>query len=227
MEQTFDINSGLYITFYSKDFVLSACWNSLTIALSFVGNHLLNNSSFSRNASQSPSTIFDDSINAEIEFIDPAILAVGKGRLPGGLNSLGLDMRPTYPTQMSNYENEARLQLLMQRSLSQQQNPRYVGKGDSFSSHPDNYGLPSRILEQALANNGSLYSPFGLPQSRNQLVSSGNWDGWNEVQSGNGSTGAEFLRSERLGVNKYFTGYQDSKYRTSGSGDLYNQQYGI
>ncbi|KAL8146207.1 hypothetical protein AgCh_004086 [Apium graveolens] len=199
MEQTFDINSG---------------------------NHVLNNSSFSRNPIQSPST-FNDSINAEIEFIDPAIMAVGKGRLPGGLNSPGVDTRSTYPTQMSNYENEARLQLLMQRSLSQQQNPRYVEMEDSFSSHPDNYGWPPRMLEQALANNGSQYSPFGLPQSRNQLVSSGNWDGWNEVQSRNGLAAAEFLRSERLGVNKYFTGYQDSKYRISSSGDLYNQQYGI
>ncbi|KAK1398496.1 CCR4-NOT transcription complex subunit 4 [Heracleum sosnowskyi] len=195
-EQSFDINSGF---------------------------HSLNNSSFLRNASQTPSTIFNDSINAEIEFFDPAILAVGKGRFPGGLNSPGLDFRSTYPTQTTNYENEARLQLLMQRSSSQQQNPRYVEMGNSFSSHPDNYGLPPRILEQALANNGSQYSQFGLSQSRNQ----GNWDGWNEVQSGNGSTAAEFLRSERLGVNKYFTGYQDSKYRISSSGDFYNQQYGI
>lgn len=180
-----------------------------------------------RNASQSPSTIYNNSTNADIEFIDPAILAVGKGRLPGGLNSPGLDMRSAYPTHMSNYENEARLQLLMQRSLSPQHNLRYVERGDSFSSHPDNYGLPPRNLEQALANNGSQYSQFGLPQSRNQLVPSGNWDGWNEVQSGNGSTVAEFLRSERLGVNKYFTGYQDSKYRISSPGDLYNQTYGI
>ena len=136
-------------------------------------------------------------------------------------------MRSTYPTQMSNYENEARLQLMMQRSVSPQQNPRYVEMGNSFSSYPDNYGMPPTIFEQALANNGSQYSQFGLSQSRNQLVSSGSWDGWKEVQSGNGSTAAEFLRSERLGGNKYFSGRQDSKYRISSSGDLYNQTYGI
>nr|XP_017252599.1 PREDICTED: uncharacterized protein LOC108223059 isoform X1 [Daucus carota subsp. sativus] len=200
MEQTFDVNSG---------------------------NHLLNNSSYLRNASQSPSRMYNDSTNSDIEFIDPAILAVGKGRLPNGFNNPSLDMRSTYPTQMSNYENEARLQLMMQRSVSPQQNPRYVEMGNSFSSYPDNYGMPPTIFEQALANNGSQYSQFGLSQSRNQLVSSGSWDGWKEVQSGNGSTAAEFLRSERLGGNQYFSGRQDSKYRISSSGDLYNQTYGI
>ena len=188
---------------------------------------MLNNSSYLRNASQSPSRMYNDSTNSDIEFIDPAILAVGKGRLPNGFNNPSLDMRSTYPTQMSNYENEARLQLMMQRSVSPQQNPRYVEMGNSFSSYPDNYGMPPTIFEQALANNGSQYSQFGLSQSRNQLVSSGSWDGWKEVLSGNGSNAAEFLRSERLGGNKYFSGRQDSKYRISSSGDLYNQTYGI
>ena len=53
-----------------------------------------------------------DSTNADIEFIDPAILAVGKGRFPGGLSGPGLDMRSSYPTQMPNYESESRLQIL-------------------------------------------------------------------------------------------------------------------
>ncbi|KAL1818939.1 hypothetical protein ACET3Z_013808 [Daucus carota] len=191
------------------------------------GNNLPDNLSFMRNTNQSLSTMHFDSTNADIEFIDPAILAVGKGRFPGGLSGPGLDMRSSYPTQMPNYESESRLQLMMQRSLSSPQNSRYLDIGDSFSSRLDNHGTSPRILEQALGNNGSQYSQFGLTQSRNQLISSGNWDGWSGVKGGNDSSMAEFLRSERLGINKYFTGYEDSKYRMPNSGDLYNQQYGI
>lgn len=187
---------------------------------------MLDYSSFTRNPNQSLSTMHIDSTNADIEFIDPAILAVGKGRYPGELSSPGLDTRSSYPTQMSNYE-ESRFQVMMQRTLSSQQNSRYFDMGDRLSSRPDNYGMSLRISGQALANNGSQYSQFGLPESRNQLISSGNWDGWSEVKGGNDSSMAEFLKSERSGINKYFTGYEDSKYRMPNSGDLYNQPYGI
>ncbi|XP_074349155.1 uncharacterized protein LOC141688908 isoform X2 [Apium graveolens] len=188
VEQTFDTNSG-------KD--------------------VLDNSSFMRNTNQSLSTMHFDSGNADIEFIDPAILAVGKGRFPGGLSGRGLDLGSSYPTRTSNYENESRLQLMMQRSLPSRQNSRYLDMGDGFSPHRDNYAMPTRVSEQSLANNGSQYSQFGLLQSRNQLISSGNWDGWSEVKGGN------------VGINKYYTGYEDSKYRLPSSGSLYNHSFGI
>ncbi|KAK1373637.1 RNA recognition motif-containing protein [Heracleum sosnowskyi] len=191
------------------------------------GKNFLDNSSFMGNTNQSLSTMHFDSTNADIEFLDPAILAVGKGRFPGGLSDPGLDMRSSYPTQMSNYENESRLQLMMQKSSSSRQNSRYLDMGDNFSSHPDNYGMPTWISERDLANNGSQSSQFALPQSRNQPISNGSWDGWSEVKGGNDSRMTEYLRSERLGINKYFTGYEDSKYRMPNSGDLYNQTYGI
>lgn len=165
-----------------------------------------------------PSVNFDTT--GDIEFMDPAILAVGKGRFPGGPNSPGLDMRSNFAPQLNNFENEARLQLMMQRSLSQHQNQRYTEMGDVFSPHTDSssYGLPSRMMEQMLTqNNISPYSQFNLPHSRNGLMSNGHWDGWNEVQS----------RNERPGFNKYYNGYEDSKFRMPGSGDLYNRTYGI
>ncbi|KAI9073562.1 hypothetical protein K1719_044466 [Acacia pycnantha] len=56
-----------------------------------------------------------------MEFNDPAILAVGKGRFEGSLNSTG-DMKSHFVQQFNHFENEAGLQLLMPQSLSQQQN---------------------------------------------------------------------------------------------------------
>ncbi|XWS74234.1 hypothetical protein CRYUN_Cryun02cG0198100 [Craigia yunnanensis] len=186
------------------------------------GNHLMDSSSLLRNSYQAPAS---GGIGGpgDIEFMDPAILAVGKGRLQGGLNNSGIDMRSNFPTQLGPYENEARFQLLMQRSLSPHQNQRY-DVGDSFSSFNDSYGISSRLMDQSQVNNMSPYAQLSLQQSRNSHMSNGHWDGWNEVQGGNGLGVAELLRNERLGFNKFYSGYEDSKYRM---GDLYNRTFGM
>lgn len=194
----------------------------------FAGNSFLDNSSFSRKPYQAPPVMNIGTTSADIEFLDPAILEVGKGRrLPGGLNSPGVDARSTFPQQMSTYDNDARIQLLMQRSLSPHQNQRYVEMGNNFSSHRDGYGLPPRIVDQTVNNNLSQFSQFNLPQSRSQLMSNGNWDGWGEVPRGNDLSMSDLLRSERLEINRLFGGYEDSKFRMPSPGDLYNQTYGI
>ncbi|XVF20181.1 hypothetical protein REPUB_Repub11eG0175900 [Reevesia pubescens] len=189
------------------------------------GNHLVDSSSLLRNSYQAPAS---GGIGGpgDIEFMDPAILAVGKGRLQGGLNNSGLDIRSNFQPQLGAYENEARFQLLMQRSLSPQQNLRY-GVGDSFSSLNDSYGISSRLMGQSQVNNMSPYAQLSLQQSRNSHMSNGHWDGWNEVQGGNGLGVAELLRNERLGFNKFYSGYEDSKYRMPTSGDLYNRTFGM
>ncbi|KAK3008289.1 hypothetical protein RJ639_003049 [Escallonia herrerae] len=189
------------------------------------GNHSLDSASFLRKPYQEPSAV-NISSPGDIEFMDPAILAVGKGRLPGGLNSPGLDMRSNFPTQLSTYENEARLQL-MQRSFSTHQNQRYPEMGDSFSPRTVAYGLPSRIMDQTMANNMSAFPPRNIQQSRNMVMSNGHWDSWNEVQSGHDLSMAELLRNERLGSNKYYTGYEDLKFRMPSSADFYNRSYGM
>ncbi|GFZ20540.1 RNA binding (RRM/RBD/RNP motifs) family protein [Actinidia rufa] len=186
------------------------------------GNSSLDASSSMRNLYQAPPTENVGSAG-DIEFMDPAILAVGKGRLPVGLNNAaGVDMRSNFSSQLSAFENEARLQLLMQRSLSPLQNHRLTDLGDGIALFNDAYRIPSRIMEQTM--NG--YSPPSQ-QSRTSLVSNGQWDGWNEVQSGNGLGMVELLRTERLGYNKLYSGYEDSKYRMPSSGNLYNRTYGI
>ncbi|GMI88924.1 hypothetical protein like AT3G45630 [Hibiscus trionum] len=190
------------------------------------GKHLIDSSSLLRNSYQAPQS---GGIGGpgDIEFIDPAILAVGKGRIQGGLNNPGLDMRTNFVQQLGPYENEARIQLLMQRSLSPHQNLRY-DVGDSFSSLNDSYGISSRLMGQSQVNNMSPFARLNLQQSRNtRNMSNGHWDGWNEVQGGNGLGVAELLRHERLGFNEFYSGYEDSKYRMPTSGDLYNRTFGM
>ncbi|XP_062171346.1 uncharacterized protein LOC133877121 isoform X2 [Alnus glutinosa] len=191
------------------------------------GSHLLDTSSLLRNSYQALPT--GNVGNAgEIEFMDPAILAVGKGRLQGGLNNPGLDVRSNFPPQLSPFENDARLQLLMQRSLSPQQNMRFADIGDNFSHRSDSYGLSSRLVDQSQVSNLSPFAAqLSLQQSRNALMSNGHWDSWNEVQGGNSLGMAELLRNDRLGYNKFYTGYEDSKYRMPSSGDLYNRTFGM
>ncbi|KAL2487533.1 RNA binding (RRM/RBD/RNP motif) family protein [Forsythia ovata] len=199
------------------------------------GNYMPDASSLPRNQYQAPPS--GDSIsNGEIEFMDPAILAVGKGMLPGSLNSSSLDTRLGYSPQFSTLE-ELRFQPLLQRSVPTHQNQRfadpthqnqrYADLGDSFSPLADAYGVTSRVMELTLSNNLSPFSQFTLPQPRNAMTSNGQWDGWNPVQGENNLGMAEILRNERLGFTKFYGGYEDSKIRMPNSGNLYNGAYGI
>ncbi|XP_071741785.1 uncharacterized protein [Rutidosis leptorrhynchoides] len=196
---------------------------------SLSGNHMIDTSSLLRKVHQAPGPVYNGGIS-ELEFMDPAILAVG-GRLPGGVTSPGLDMRSNFPSQLPSFETDNnRLRLLLQRSFTQQ-NHRFSDLGDnlSFSPRTDSFGLPSRIVEP---NNRS--SPYQHHHQGNlgnfqqpRMSSNGHWDGWNEMQSGNEIAMAELLRNERLGFNKFYSGYEDTKFRVPGSGDLYNRTFGI
>ena len=186
---------------------------------------MLDHSSFLRNSYQTPPT-GNIGGTGDIEFMDPAILAVGKGRFQGALNSQ-LDMRSNLMPQLYYFENEVRLQLLMQRSLSPpQQNLRFPDIGNTFSQLGDSYGISSR-LDQSQVSNLAPFPQMSLQQSTNSVLSNGQWDGWNEVQSGNSLGVAELLRNERFGFNKFYSGYDDSKYRMPNSGDLYNRTFGM
>ncbi|KAM7279999.1 hypothetical protein ACFE04_007133 [Oxalis oulophora] len=202
-------------------------------AFDSAGNHLFDNYSLSRNSYQLPPTGNINSPTGDIEFMDPAILAVGKGRLhQGGINNnTFFDTRSNFPSQLNTFENEARLQLLMQqRSPSSHQGlGRISDYGENFSSHNDSYGIGMRMMDQSQASN---HSPFITSQqpSRNPVMSNGHWDSWNsnEVQSGNNLGGVvDILRNDRLGYNKFYSGYEDTKFRMPNSGDSYNRTFGI
>ncbi|KAL6979279.1 RING-type E3 ubiquitin transferase [Sarracenia purpurea var. burkii] len=195
---------------------------------SMSGIHFLDPSSL-RNPNQAPTGNIGSV--GDIEFWDPAILAVGKGRPPAGLNNTlgsGLEMRSNFPPQLSSFENESRLQFLMQRSLPPLQNQRFVDTGSGFSLPSDTYRIPSRILEQQLhSGNISPFSQLSLQHSGTAPMLNGQWDSWNEVQSGNDVGMAEVLRTEILGLDNLYTGREDSKFRMPSSSDLYNRRYGI
>ncbi|KAK6142066.1 hypothetical protein DH2020_013852 [Rehmannia glutinosa] len=185
------------------------------------GNHMIDASSFLRNQYQPPSSSNNNFSNGEIEFMDPAILAVGRG-----INNPGLDMRSNFPPQLSTYE-DPRFQSFLQRSLPPHENQRYTNFGDSFSTPGDAYGIPSRIMDQTLSNSLSPFSKFSLPQSRNGITSNRQWDALGEAQSGNSLGMAEMRRTEQLGFNKFYGSYEDSKIRRPSSDNLYNGTYGI
>jgi len=182
----------------------------------FAGNHLLESSSLLRNPYQaSPG----GNINAasDIELMDPAILAVGKGRLPSGVNNSGMDMRPNIHVQAPLFENDSRLQLLMQRSLSHRQSLRCTKVGDNFCSGSDDYGFTSQQhMEESQQSNLSLFTPFSLHQTRNMVATNGHWNAWSEIQTGNDLRVAELLRNDRLRFNKF---------GMTSSGDLYNKSF--
>uniref|UniRef100_A0A0A9DXP2 RNA binding protein n=1 Tax=Arundo donax TaxID=35708 RepID=A0A0A9DXP2_ARUDO len=111
---------------------------------------------------------------SDLEFIDPAILAVGKGRMPGiGDARLEMKSAPAFPVQLQTSNNDPRIQLLMQ----QNQNARFADHiQDAFNPMNDNY-LASRLLAQ---NDGSLspYAQMAPQQARN---SAHKWSlGWVE-----------------------------------------------
>ncbi|KAI3819765.1 hypothetical protein L1987_13614 [Smallanthus sonchifolius] len=175
------------------------------------GNHMFDSSSLLRKVNQAPAGVYNNGSIGELEFMDPAILAVGGRVPPGGLTSPWLDMRSNF----SCLDNDNRLRLLVQRSFTQQNHRFNEPGGDSYT----------RIMEH---NDRSAYQHVGNFQ-HSRMSSNGHWgDGWNEVQNGNDISMAELLRNERLGgFNKYYSGYDDTKFRVLSSGDMYNRTFGI
>ncbi|KAJ8768847.1 hypothetical protein K2173_023751 [Erythroxylum novogranatense] len=144
------------------------------------GNHLLDSSSFPRNSYQAPPT-GNIGGSTDIEFMDPAILAVGKGRLHGGHNNPGLDMRLNFPQPMNTFENEARL--LMQRSLPQHQNlslpqsRNWITSNGHWDSWNEFQGGNNVAMAEFLRNERLGFNKFyaaGYEDSKIRMPSSGN-----------------------------------------------------
>jgi hypothetical protein len=55
---------------------------------------------------------------SDIEFVDPGVLVVGKGLIPG-IGDSGLEMKntPAFPAQLQMTNNDQRIQLLMQQNM--------------------------------------------------------------------------------------------------------------
>ncbi|TVU11185.1 hypothetical protein EJB05_44754 [Eragrostis curvula] len=151
---------------------------------------------------------------SDIEFVDPAILAVGKGRMPG-IGDSGLEMKNTsaFPAQLQTSNKDQRIQLLMQQNVQSHQNTHIR---DPFNSMSDNY-LASRLLAQ---NHGSL-SPYGQmppPQPRSAHLTNGHWDGWSELRQGSNAPISDMSRIYPSEANNL---------HMMGSNDLYHRAFGM
>ncbi|ESQ42329.1 hypothetical protein EUTSA_v10012567mg [Eutrema salsugineum] len=194
------------------------------------GTRFLDSASLLRNAYQVPPPVGNPSGVSDIEFADPAILAVGRGMINADLDK----KRSGFSSQMNSFENEIGLRMLRQQSLSasqQQVNGFHNDVRNLSPSLSDPYGFSSRLMDHQ--TQGSSISPFSqLPRqqpSANSVLSNGHWDKWNEGQSVNSLGMAELLRNERLGFNGsiYNNGYEEPKFRIPSPGDVYNRTYGM
>lgn len=155
---------------------------------------------------------------SDIEFVDPAILAVGKGRMPG-ISDSGLEMKTshTFPSQLQT-SNDPRFQLLMQQNMPSHQNVGFAEHvQDAFNPMNDNY-LASRLIPQ---NHGSLssYTQMSLQQPRSSHLTNGHWDGWGDLRQGNNVSMPDMSRM------LYPT--EANNFHMLGSNDLYNRAFGL
>lgn len=189
---------------------------------------MLDSASLFRNTYHLPPSSGNLNAAADIEFIDPAILAVGRGRLHNGMETADYDMRSAFSSQLNSFENDARLQLLAQRSMAAQQvngfhDPRNVNNFSSSLS--DSYGISSRLMDQTQGTSLSPFTQLPRQASPNPLLN-GHWDKWNETQSGNTLGITQLLRNERMGFNdNVYSRFEEPKFQRPGPGDQYNRTY--
>lgn len=173
---------------------------------------------------QAPSTGNIGGSFGDVEFIDPAILAVVKGTPPLSMSNTCFDLAPTFPAQINAPDHDSRLRLLMQQSFSTHQNYGFSDHMvDRFSPLNDLY-TPSALGERTQGNSLSHLAHMSFPQSKNSQQSTSQWDGWSEVQTGNDLVLSEILRNERLGFGKYFPSHEELKFHMPSS-DVYNRAF--
>ncbi|PUZ52311.1 hypothetical protein GQ55_6G260100 [Panicum hallii var. hallii] len=154
----------------------------------------------------------------DIEFNDPAILAVGKGRMPG-IGDSGLEMKNThaFPAHLQTSNNDPRFQLQMQPNVQSHQNLRFTDHmHDAFNPMNDNY-LASRYLQQS---HGPV-SPYAqMPQQRrNSQLTNGHLDGWSDLGQGNNN-----LMSD---MSRMLYPSEVNNLHMLGSNDIYTRAFGM
>ncbi|KAJ8458227.1 hypothetical protein OPV22_031153 [Ensete ventricosum] len=152
--------------------------------------------------------------SCDVEFIDPAILAIGKGRVHLGPNNSAFGLKASFPEQFCTSNSDPRLHLVMQQSVSSNQNMRIPDHmGERFLPLNDAY-----IASQLLAKSHSSVSPFAqlsYQQLRNSPFPNNQWDACNShnsIRTGNDIGLSEIFRNERFGLNDYYTNTHEDKF---------------
>ncbi|KAL0923045.1 hypothetical protein M5K25_007088 [Dendrobium thyrsiflorum] len=149
----------------------------------------------------------------DVEFIDPAILAVGKGILPLEVNNTELGFNSILPSKFCTTEGN-RIQSLMQHSISAHHDRRV------FNSNLAD-GLSSRFPMQINNTSYSSPLPFTHQQLRTSNILNSQWSDWQNVLNHSGVGMAEFVKNERFGMK------DEHKFGLSSSNYLYTRPYGM
>lgn len=210
------------------------------------GNHLVKTSSLPNGQYLVGSTknITD---NRDFDYVDPAIMVVGRGKSTNTANSnSNFEARPSSTPQT--YEDEARLWLLMQESAStMHQDPTFPSTfvqeaptayqdlicpgqiGHGFSPMGDTFGLTKMLMDPQHSYNPSPVPQLCQQKYSNRLMSNSYGGvGLDEARLRNEMGTAEIQRNERLGLNKFFPEYSgDLMLQMPSAGDVYNRVYGL
>ncbi|KAG2585155.1 hypothetical protein PVAP13_6KG374900 [Panicum virgatum] len=153
---------------------------------------------------------------SDVEFNDPAILAVGKGRLPGiGDSGMEMNNTPTFPAPLQTSNNDLMFQLCMQPNVPSHQNMRFTDHTqDAFNPMNDNH-LASRFLAQ---NHGAV-SPYSQrpQQSGNSQLINGQWDGWSDLRQGSNAPLSD--------LSRMLYPSEANNLHMLGSNDIYNRAF--
>ncbi|PKA63296.1 CCR4-NOT transcription complex subunit 4 [Apostasia shenzhenica] len=175
---------------------------------------------------------YDQNINTnsgnsgDLEFLDPAILAVGKGCMLNGSSDASFSFSSAFPAPFSSEECDPRLKLLMHQSVSSHQNVRFPDFiRESFLPVNNSHDM-SRLLAQSQGTFSPL-TQLSIQQPRSSPVSSAHWDGWNNMQSSTAVGMPKYLRNDRFGLNSYFPGSHEHKFHLPSSTDIYSRAFGI
>ncbi|ONM20296.1 RNA binding (RRM/RBD/RNP motifs) family protein [Zea mays] len=154
--------------------------------------------------------------SSDMEFDDPAILAVGKGLMPG-IGDSGLEMKNTRASQLQPASSDPRFQLHVQPNVQSHQNMRFTDPVQDGLNHMNDNYLASRFLAQ---NHGPLSPYVQIPQQpRNSQVTNGHWDGWSESRQGNNIPMSD--------MSRILYPSEVNKLHMLGSNDIHNRAFGM
>ncbi|KAL3520651.1 hypothetical protein ACH5RR_018800 [Cinchona calisaya] len=167
----------------------------------------------------------------------------GEGKPTNGLNISGLNTRAAFNQHIDAFDNETRLWLLMQQQATANQDSKYsqsfaqqtpVHQDTMFPGHAgvelstlsDLYGYSSRLIE-CQSYDSSSFAQFSQQKFGNGHLLNGFQHNLDEAHRRNEVAIAEHQRSEKLGLNKYFSGYGDLTFQMASSGDVYTRVFGM
>lgn len=162
--------------------------------------------------------------SGDVEFIDPAILAVGKSRIPVEPNSSTLGLK-SFPARFVTSDNDPRFHLLSQQMISSHQNTRMPDMEETFWPLNDAFAA-SRLLAQSHTRFSPL-AQLSHQQPRNPLYSNSHWDAWNNLRTAADMGMGEVFRNERIGLNDYYKSTPENKFHMPSASDLYSRAFGM